>query len=98
MRFELQKNRLFAWCIRQARYNVADLLRLLPREFRTLERPTLKEFRRYVRLSWTIQQSPYAKAKQTLSLTRHMLRSHRRTPPTEQRTSRDALAPQRRAA
>jgi glycosyltransferase involved in cell wall biosynthesis len=89
MRFELHKNRLFAWCIRQAGFNVADLPRLLSREFRTHERPTFKEFRRYLRLSWTTQQTPYTKAKQTLSLTAHMLRFHRRTPATEQHAARE---------
>jgi glycosyltransferase involved in cell wall biosynthesis len=97
MRFELNKNRLFAWCIRQAGYNVADLPRLLSREFRTLERPTFKEFRRYLRISRTTRQTLFAKTKQSLSLTAHMLRS-RRTRPAEQHPSMDIRAPQRLAA
>jgi glycosyltransferase involved in cell wall biosynthesis len=73
MRNALVLNRLFAWYTAKAGYNVADLPRLLTREFRTLEQPTLKEYRRYLRMAWTTRQSLFLRAKQTLSLTAHML-------------------------
>ncbi len=87
MRFELNKNRLFAWYLKQAGYCTADLPRLLPREFRTLQRPTIKDFRRYLKLSWTARQTLFTKVKQTLSLTVHMLPSRRTRPADRPATS-----------
>ena len=97
MRNALMLNRLFAWYTAKAGYNVADLPRLLPREFRTLERPTLKEYRRYLRMSWTTRQTVIARVKQTSSLTAHMLRGSRNQASS---VDADALAPasRRRAA
>jgi hypothetical protein len=78
MRNALVLNRLFAWYAAKAGYNVGDLPRLLPREFRTLERPTLKDYRRYLRMAWTTRQTILTRAKQTLSLTAHMLSGGRK--------------------
>jgi glycosyltransferase involved in cell wall biosynthesis len=77
MRFALAKNRLIAWYAEQAGYNVADLPRLLSREFRTLERPTIKEYRRYLRMSWNSRLPVGTRANQFLSLTAHMLKGRR---------------------
>lgn len=98
MRNALELNRLFAWYAEQAGYNLADLPRLLPREFRTVERPTLKEFRRYLRLAWTTRQTLFTRAKQTLSLTAHMLASMRTSRATSSRAMIAGNEQQRRAA
>jgi glycosyltransferase involved in cell wall biosynthesis len=91
MRNALELNRLFAHYARLIGYNAADLPRLLPREFRTIERPTWKEFRRYLRLSWTLQQSLYMRVKQTFSLTAQMVEGHR-TPATIKKTVAETAA------
>lgn len=77
MRLMIEKNRLFAWYVQLAGYNLADLPRLLPWEFRTLAQPSYKEYRRYVRLTWNSQLSLISRVKQIISLTRHALRPGR---------------------
>lgn len=77
MRFELIKNRLIAWYARQAGYDLADLPRLLPREFRTIVRPTWREYRRYLRMSWNSTLPLTTRVKQTASLTAHLVKSRR---------------------
>jgi glycosyltransferase involved in cell wall biosynthesis len=81
MRFELIKNRLIAWYARQAGYDLADLPRLLPREFRTLARPTMREYRRYLRMAWNASLSLTTRVKQTASLTAHFVKSRRASTP-----------------
>jgi hypothetical protein len=98
MRNALELNRLFAWYAKQAGYNLADLPRLLPREFRTVERPTLKEYRRYLRLAWTTRQTLLTRAKQTLSLTAHLMAPKRDRRPMESSSLAHADRQQRRAA
>jgi hypothetical protein len=77
MRFELIKNRLIAWYARLAGYDLADLPRLLPREFRTIARPTLREYRRYLRMSLNSSLPLTTRAKQTASLTAHFVKTRR---------------------
>jgi glycosyltransferase involved in cell wall biosynthesis len=97
MRSALSLNRLNTWYTTHAGYGLEDLPRLLPREFRTLERPTLKEYRRYLRLSLTSRQTIVRRAKQFLSLSAHMLVSRFAATKAEQRevVARETL---RRAA
>lgn len=91
MRLMLEKNRLFAWYTQKAGYDLADLPRLLPWEYRTLERPSLKEYRRYLRLAWNSPLSLVMRAKQFAALTRHTLR------PSPTRSSK-SIAPQKFSA
>jgi glycosyltransferase involved in cell wall biosynthesis len=77
MRFALAKNRLIAWYVQQAGYNVADLPRLVTREFRTLQRPTIKEFRRYLRMSRKSSLPLGTRVSHGLSLTAYMLKRQR---------------------
>lgn len=97
MRFELIKNRLIAWYARQAGYDLADLPRLLPREFRTLARPTFREYRRYLRMSMHSSLPLTTRIKQTTSLTAHLLKS-RRGPASMGETKTAAPIERRRAA
>lgn len=77
MRFELIKNRLIAWYARQAGYDLADLPRLLSREFRTIARPKWREYRRYLRMSLHSTLPLTTRVKQTASLTAHFVKSSR---------------------
>jgi glycosyltransferase involved in cell wall biosynthesis len=75
MRFGLSKNRLITWYAQQAGYSLHELPRLLTREFRTLERPTLGEYRRYLRLALNSSLPITTRVRQSLSLTAQMARS-----------------------
>jgi glycosyltransferase involved in cell wall biosynthesis len=77
LQFELEKNRLFAWYLAQAGFDIDGLLRLLAWEFRTLERPTFRELRRYLRIAWTNPQALSSKIKQTASLLAHAMEAPR---------------------
>lgn len=97
MRFELIKNRLIAWYARQAGYDLADLPRLLTREFSTIARPTWREYRRYLRMSRHSSLPMTTRIKQTASLTAHLLKS-RRGPALMAEPKTAATVERRRAA
>ncbi len=82
MRHSLALNQLIAWYMERAGYCVADLHRLSAREFQTLERPTLREYRRYVQIAWGSSQPFFNRMKQFVGLTSHLLRARLERPKT----------------
>jgi glycosyltransferase involved in cell wall biosynthesis len=51
MRYSLEVNRLTQWYIEKTGYEISTLARLSPREFRTIEKPRLKELIHYLRMA-----------------------------------------------
>jgi glycosyltransferase involved in cell wall biosynthesis len=75
MRRSLALNRLLAWYAEEAGYYPADLPRLLAVEFGTHERPTIREYRRYLRMSRRLPLRLATRANHVFSITAHMLRT-----------------------
>lgn len=96
MRFELAKNGLLAWCAQRAGYDLASLPRLLSKEFRSLQQPTFKEYRRYLRMARQARLPTLVRTRLMLSITAHYL--SRRQRPSESLAPETDVPQTRRAA
>lgn len=74
MKYALRVNRMIAWYASEMGYDESMLPHLLPREFRTLECPTWKEFRQYRRMSSRAKLSWVTQVEQAAMMLSHYLK------------------------
>ncbi|WP_197231391.1 glycosyltransferase family A protein [Novipirellula artificiosorum] len=92
MQQALQLNRLIRWYVEQMGYDISLLGYLLPREFRTLERPSLAEWMRYTKMGSTTNLPWSQRIGFALLMMDHYLRQRRRSKDDAKRVAADAEA------
>ncbi|MCP4189253.1 MAG: glycosyltransferase family 2 protein [Planctomycetaceae bacterium] len=81
MRYALAVNQLIAWYGQRAGLDANRLPPLLHREFRTIERPSLREWINYFSLTWR-QRTPWSlRVRQSFALTAHAIGQRRKAAP-----------------
>ncbi|QDT05696.1 Chondroitin synthase [Rubripirellula lacrimiformis] len=91
MRYSLEVNRMTGWYVEKMGYELSTFPRLASREFRTIEKPTVKEWLQYLRMASHPSLTLGLRMGNLLSVTKHYVR---------ERVSRkgNSLAPTARAS
>lgn len=78
MQYALKLNTMINWYINAAGYDISLLRKLASKEFRTIERPVLKELIMYLRLCAQSGTSLDVSCGNSISILRHFIAEHRR--------------------
>ena len=87
MRYSSAVNRLIAWYGKEMGYDLDRLPQLLHREFRTLERPSYREWSNYLSLVWRCRTSIATRLQQSMAVTGHAIDQRLRRIPARNKSN-----------